>query len=542
MKKHHWRGKLKLSGYYMFLTFVLSICTVFMTRMQFTGGVWGTSTQNYFNTFGISAVILLLLCFPVFYVILLLADYGFQKCLSIIYYEDDTKNVSQVLSFWGIVIAVAWFPYYLSYYPGGIYSDTFNSIQYSLGGILTNRHPFLYNVLIDAAITFGKALGKDLTWSMGCFLAVQMILLEIEFLYFLYWMLTKRIHRTVRAAIMLFLVFFPLIPLYSISVWKDTPFCMAVLLWCMFLTDLYLDIQKNTWKPCVLVKYIIAMFLVAFTRNNGIYVLAFSTFILLIATFKKAFVRKKTTYCSILLTIIAIILIQGPVYRWCGVAQTDTVENFGIPLQQIGSVVAYDGNITEEQKECLNHFLPYENIKEHYSPGLADNLKFYSGFDHAYLSEHTKDFLRLWADLFIQNPGIYLKAYLWETAGFWNVDIATGDAYVQNCVWPNSYEIYQIELYPTDYFQRWFGFSFQHFVNPRHYLSCAWFFWIFFICMLHVMKHYGWRKSYLFTPQMGIWLTLMVATPIASSLRYIAALLFTLPFVIILPILLKREI
>lgn len=528
--------KIKLNKYIFVLAFILSICTVFMTRMQFTGGVWGTIEENYFNAFGISAVILFLFCIPMFYIMILLADCGFQKCLSKIYYEEKTENTTKILIFWGIIIAVVWLPYYLSYYPGGIYSDTFASISYSMKGILTNRHPFLYNVLINAAIKCGQALGKGLDWSMGLFLAIQMVFLEVEFIFFLHWMLIKRINRTVRIAIMLFLIFFPLIPLYGISVWKDTPFCMAVLLWSMFMTDLYLNIQKNKWNFHIVLKFIVAIFLVAFTRNNGIYVVAFSTFVFVIATFKKVFIRKKTTYCLMLLAISTIIFIQGPVYRWNGITQTDTVENFGIPLQQLGSVVAYGGNITEEQKECINRFIPYENIKEYYSPGLADNLKFYGGLDNAYLSEHKKEFLELWGHLFIQNPKIYLNAYLLATAGFWNVDVATRDAYVQNYMWPNSKELYQ-----TDYFEKWFGFSFQHFVNPRHYISCAWFFWIFLICMILVMKHYGWRKSYLFTPQIGIWLTLMIATPIASSLRYIAALLFTLPFVIILPILLKRE-
>ena len=54
------------------------------------------------------------------------------------------------------------------------------------------------------------------------------------------------------------------------------------------------------------------------------------------------------------------------------------------------------------------------------------------------------------------------------------------------------------------------------------------------------MKHYGARAFFLFTPQIGVWLTLMVATPIAVRLRYIAAHMFTLPVVIIVPLLLER--
>lgn len=55
------------------------------------------------------------------------------------------------------------------------------------------------------------------------------------------------------------------------------------------------------------------------------------------------------------------------------------------------------------------------------------------------------------------------------------------------------------------------------------------------------MKHYGEKTIFLFVPQLGVWATLMIATPIAVSLRYIASSLFTLPFVIIVPMFLERK-
>lgn len=531
--------KLKPQGNYIYLfgSFCFSVCTVFMTRMVFkSGGVWGTIEENYFNPFGISAFILFLFCIPVFYIILILIDLLFQKCLSQIYAEETIDNKSRIVKFWGIMIAVAWLPYYLSYYPGGIYVDTFTSIKYYMSGVLTNRHPFLYNTLIGFAIRIGQIFDKDLTWSMGLFLAVQMIALEAEIIYFLNWMLIRQINRSVRTVIMIFFCFFPLIPFYGISVWKDTPFCMSILLWSMFLTDLYLNIQKNIWNTRVLLKFILAMFLVAFTRNNGIYVIIFSMIVFVITSYKKIFIKKRIIYLGMLSAIIAIIFIQGPVYRLCGISQTDFVENLGIPLQQIGAVVAYDGNITEEQKESLDRFFSYEKIKEQYHPGIADSLKWSADLDSEYLSEHTLEFLTLWLNLLIQNPKICIKGYLLATAGFWNVDVSLGGAYVQNYVWDNEYELSQM-----DYFEKWFGFAFQHFVNPRYYISSAWFFWIFLVVLLFSMKRYGWRKSYLFTPQMGVWLTIMIATPLAMSLRYSAPLLFTMPFAVILPMLLERE-
>ncbi len=525
-----------MNGYDLLLTVLLAVCTVLMTRLQFSGAIWGSYTENYFRPFGWSALLLFLVLLPLFYCLIVWAEPKLRKGIAALSREDREDGRTRKIVFWTAAIAAAWLPYYLSYYPGGVYSDTVASLIYHFSHSRTNRHPFLYNTLIGLAVRCGGALGKDVTWSMGLFLAVQMLLLEAEILYFLHWMLEKGIDRRLRRMILLVLVFWPLVPLYGISIWKDTPFCMAVLFWSISLTDLYLNIRDQVWDPQTVLRFMAGAFLTAFTRNNGIYVVWFSAAVFAAAYCRKKFPKKALIFCCVLFTAAASAVIQGPVYRRIGVEQTDMAENLGIPLQQIGAAVAYGGNIREEQMERLSRFLPPEQVKEHYTPGLADHLKWDAGLDPAYLSEHMGEFWDLWLHLGLQNPRIYAEAYLLETAGFWDVGVATGDAYVQTYVWNNTFGITQ-----TDLFEKWFGFSFRHLVDPKHYISGAWFFWIFFVCLIMVMKRYGWRKCYLFTPQMGVWLTVMIATPAASSLRYIAPLLFTLPFALIWPVLLQRE-
>lgn len=420
---------------------------------------------------------------------------------------------------------------------GGVYSDTLTSISYIRSDTLTNRHPICYTILIGLFMYIGELCGKDLTWSVGLFTITQMFILGCEFLYCISWMVKHRVNKSVRIATALFWIFFPLIPLYSISVWKDTPFCMAVLFWTPFIIDLYLEMLDISFRAKTIVGFLIGGILTAFTRNNGIYVVIFVVFVELILILKRMWIDKGNRclgMCSAGM-LFAILFIQGPVYDMLGISQTEGVENFGIPLQQIGAVVAYDGHITEEQKENINRFIPYENIKGHYSPMLADDLKWYAGLNGQYLEEHEDEFLRLWWELLWQNPSIYIKSYMMATAGFWNVDVSTGDAYVQTFIWNESSGIVQ-----KDYFSELFGFSFRHFTDPRRYISCAWFFWFFFVSAWFCMKHYGWKSIFPFTPQLGIWITIMIATPIAASLRYIAALMFTLPFVIIIPMLLER--
>lgn len=526
-------------SYDLFLSAVLAFVTVLMTRVQFAGTLSSaTVDDNYFAKFGFSAVLLFFVLLIAFYLIVPFLDsklYGLLK--KICSCTGEEINFSRIIRFWSILLPIAWLPYYLSYYPGGISTDTLSSISYGLSGALNNRHPIFYNMLLGLAIKFGNLFNRDMEWSMGFFLAVQMILLEAEIIYFLRWMLIHHINSKVCTCIMIFMTFFPLIPLYAVSIIKDTIFAMAFMLWFMFAVDLYLNIRKNEWNIKILFGYIVGMFLVAFTRNNGIYIILFTAFSLVLITGTLKYMKKPVIWGGIIVSALMICLIQGPVYRSLGVIQTSLVENLGVPLQQICSVVANNGEITEAQKESIDHFVPYENISEHFRPCIVDNIKWNADMNEGYLEGHKREFFNLWRQLLIQNPRIYIQEYLLQTLGFWNVDVSGRAGYVEIEMANNTYGLSQI-----DYFEKFFGFSFQHFVNPRYYaISGAWFFWFFFIGMLFVMKHYKWQDCLLFVPQIAVWLTLMIATPLAVSLRYVVSLLFTLPFVIIVFILLENK-
>lgn len=539
MEKLNLQVEIKKKASSAILALLLSFATVCMTRVHFEGDIWGTVNVNYVSEFGISAILLGLFLFLIYLFLICFCEKYIKRFFEKTACSEkiEGEHPGKIILFWAVIIFLAWLPYYLSYYPGGVYSDTFASISYAMSGVLTNRHPFCYTALIWIFIKIGRLFGRSLTWSIGLFTAIQMLALECEFLYCIFWMLRHQINRGIRIIITLFWTFFPLIPLYAISVWKDTPFCMAVLFWMLFIVDLYLELCSGKYTAKTIAGFLAGGILVAFTRNNGSYIVALFVFLLVFVLWKKMRTDKHSRIvmlCSLLM-LGGIFVIQGPGYKMLGIEKTETVENFGIPLQQIGAVVACDGDISEEQKECINHFIPYENVREHYSPMLADNLKWYGGLDGYYLSRHTGEFLRLWFQLLKQNPSIYVKSYMIATSGFWNIDIATGDAYVQVDVWNNEIGVVQ-----KDYFSDWFGFSFRHFTDPRYYISSAWFFWIFLIAAWYIVQHYGWKSILLFLPQLGIWLTLMVATPIAVSLRYIAAAMFTLPFVILVPLLLER--
>ena len=55
------------------------------------------------------------------------------------------------------------------------------------------------------------------------------------------------------------------------------------------------------------------------------------------------------------------------------------------------------------------------------------------------------------------------------------------------------------------------------------------------------MKRYGFRTILFVAPSLAVWVTLMIATPIAVSFRYLSSLMFALPLVLIVPEILKTH-
>lgn len=515
----------------------IALCVTASTRSIITGGVWGNSRENYLSAFGWKAAVLFLFLFVLCNVALPVVCRFLEIVLHHVSASDaQAEGWRRWDRVWTTVNIIVWIPYYLSYYPGGIYADTFASVIYYYEGRLSNRHPFLYNCLIGGFIRFSELLHRDLSWAMGAFFLCQMTAGVLVLWMLRQWMIRHGIRSCVIHVTMFLAVFVPLVPLSVVSVWKDTPFAMGFLILMLYYTDLLFEAEEGKLRKKTVVGFTFGTFLVAFFRNNGIYVVLVTVLCLLLFLWKKRFDGKKIFYIVSLASVALIVLVQGPLYEMAGVKKTDAIERYGIPLQQVGSVVALGGDLPEEDREMLNHFLPVDGIAEAYCPCIADSLKFNAGLDSMYFSEHEKDFLWLWARLLVRNPGLYIKAYLLETIGFWNPDIEEPDAYVQNYMWNNRYDLRQ-----HDIFQEITGFSFQHFVNPRRYISPAWFFWLFAGSLCFTIRYYGWRRLVYYIPPLSLWLTLMIATPIAWGMRYVEGLLFAAPLAVIIPLLLERE-
>ena len=488
-----------------------------------------TIDSTYVTDFHFIDVIAWILSVIIIYISVKTVTYIFQSFGKIFFQEErKAKSAIWVLIASLLFIMALWFPYLPSYWPGGIYSDTVDSINMALGkAALDNHNPILYTQIwrIMFQVT-GAFSGAGEYGGLKLFTVVQTFLLALSLAYFIYRCYKAGIHKVFVFLCLLIFGLFPLYPFYGISLWKDTLFSIAVFIFSIFLYYTFDNLDKDiSWKQLFI--YCLLSLLIIFLRNNGIYISVFYSVMITLLCMKKKKTAVKIGSASFIIIAISGI-ICGPVFNHYGYNIDRSTESLGIPLQQTAYIIATDGKMTEEDIEVIENIMPLESWIELYDPITIDTIKFDPGFNREYLESNTSEFMEVYLDLVVKNPVKAVKAYMLTTMGFWDIFEGSSTAYICNFHFGN------VEYFMSDYFDYYLDISFRNYVEPKIYISAAIFIWLMigtiFICLA--------RKNYKglipIMPTLGLWLSIMAAVPVAFSFRYVYAVFLCVPLYIIL--------
>lgn len=512
------------------------------TKATYNGDVYGLYTENFMEPFQLTDIFLWLVitvvCSAVIFGMTLV-----YRHFGVLLFSDCEKKLSD-RKFFVIVsglIFAAWIPYFLTYYPGGIYSDSFTSLYQVLYSVFSNRHPLLFTVGVGACVLPGMKIFGSLAAGTMTYTIVQSLIMAMVLGYFVLWMRKKGIRPLVYIAAAIFMAVFPLYPFYAIAMWKDTPFSLALLLYTLYLIDVIQSDGEKLEDLSGVLKYLILTFFVCFYRNNGIYIALLVHGTLTVLYWKRMLSTLKQFQLLSLLCIAGYFILYGPVYHALNLA-TDPVESLGIPNQQIFAVFSFEnGEYTEEEAEFISQIWDLEEIPEKYAPLLADVPKWYMDrFDEDFLDAHLSEYFKTWFTLCTKNFELYVRAWLMETLTFWSPLHSGWEAYIMPGVWPNDYGLYQRNL-----LQEMTGFHFGALVEPDSYLSPGLLFWVAMLfggTAFHAAPKGKKIKAFVpMLPLMGLWITVMIATPIGISLRYLYMVVLMLPLNPVYPMLFRDE-
>lgn len=473
-----------------------------------------------------------------------------------------------------LLLLVSWLPYLLSFAPGSVLDDSLASITpWTNGTPLTNHHPVVYSLLVGGFVSLSKILPLSLNAAVFLYSLVQSVCLAGTLAALFYRLQRAGARRWVLAAGIGYAMIVPYFPAYAMILWKDPLYSCALLWLSMLLFDVVRKeggLPDRAWQ----VKWFLALLCTAFLRNNGAFCLLFMAAALLLSG------RRKQFFCTACMTVIVALLFftaQHTVYPLCHIADTEYTEKIGIPLQQLAATVAYQGKMGEEERAFLLKIMPEQEWKERYAPCLADKIKWTDGANMEYISQNKRSFWKVWGNLLLKNPAIYLRAYGMDTFGFWVPGVQNRYGYVDLYITENN-----LGLHQTDLIQKLFGSTIRPLLKKRMiWIGSGTLLWMTLGGMLLDIlcregsgsktsdskisgregsgsKISGSKISnskisggegekggkgdwIIYLPALGNALTVFIATPVAFSLRYVYVFAIGLPLYVLLPFLYAEE-
>ena len=234
-------------------------------------------------------------------------------------------------------LLLCYLPYFVVYYPGLVLNDTITSIAQALDmEPLVNHHPVLYTLFIKLCMNIGEALLHSRTAGYALYTLSQMVYVSACLAYLIDWV-SKHVRRSGIAAAAMTALFglVPYFAAYSVAGWKDPIFSVSVAVLSVMLLD---DaVQPNEKCPARIAAYFGMLLMVAFSRTNGIGVIACVAcwqVICLIARRLKKRALRPGMFAATLLSIAVFFLVHGPVFSAMGVT-TDKREVNSLVLQQM---------------------------------------------------------------------------------------------------------------------------------------------------------------------------------------------------------------
>lgn len=331
---------------------------------------------------------------------------------------------------WGILL-LSWMPAYLALFPGTFGYDVPEQMQQFFGGMpLTSHHPVLHTWLVGLCLQAGEGLFKSWQAGFAVFSFLQGMVVTNSLACSLLFLKRRRV-----PVLVLFLGLFgcalhPILQILSFNATKDTLFGAFFLYFMMaFIAVLEKSACpgggagkgrkgegrrrkrecENEKGACgrrgACVWLVFFGVLMCLFRNQGVYiVLALAVFCLL---FRAG--RGLAVVC-----LGVIFLVSECFFLFCShglkIPEGDKREMLCVPMQQVANVWQNQENadISPEQRAAVEEVIEQGALLD-YLPACADPVKV--GFHTEVLMEDPVRYLRVYLEVGLRNPGLYVDAF-----------------------------------------------------------------------------------------------------------------------------------
>lgn len=416
---------------------------------------------------------------------------------------------------------------FFAMYPGILTTDSVTTIA-QLTGVepYDNTMPFWHTMLVKVFVDLGQCLFGNMNAAVALFHCAQILFMAACLAYAVSTLYQIGVPRLILGIVCGVYALMPYNIVYSVTLWKDIPFAGAALLFVTALYRLLKQIGRSkTGNYAVLILGALGFSLM---RTNGWYAFLVTALVMLFLLGKK---QKRLLVLMVLVLIFCWVLIN-PVLTAMGVKETNLVEAFAIPFQQMARVAATGQELTPEQTAMLSELFWLDKVGQAYVPHTVDPVKFetFRNENLPYIKENLGEFVRFYLELGMEYPGEYWKAWVEETKGYWNAGYKFWTYTLQ--MGSNSFGI--AHSGGDNLIARLFAAFFRYIEKPaifQMFTSIGLYAWILVSCtVVNGLKR---RKEILLgIPLLVLLAGLWLGTPVFAEFRYAYPMILTTPLIL----------
>jgi hypothetical protein len=342
------------------------------------------------------------------------------------------------------VIAAAWFPCWLAYYPANYsYDGEPQLIQYTTG-VFNSHHPLLHTILLGRCYNLGvflKAHGIPVD-GMAVYSALQALFLAYAYASAVRFAAKRGASKAGIVTMLLWFALFPVHPVMAVTTTKDIFFTAFAVLFLLRLSDILIpaspdsDERKEMAGSRARILFFLQRVLLGFDgvmmtlfRKNGLYMMLLLLVFLVISAAAAAVSLKRGRKDSVCLSAMAVfLLVMILVYKGTdaylikitNAGKGEAAEALSLPLQQIARAYKSGGNsLKEDDLNDVEKYISEFGLNQ-YRPSISDGVKQY--FNNEEYAVNRSEFFKVWLRIGIESPGAYAAAFLYQTMGAWYPD------------------------------------------------------------------------------------------------------------------------
>lgn len=430
-----------------------------------------------------------------------------------------------------IVMLLGWLPYFLSYYPGTLSPDSYGILMYGSEGVRISKDnlPILYVLFVLTPFKLGQTIFNSNMIGVVFSTVTQMICMSALLSRLILFLYNRKVKDSILIIVLLFFTLLPMHGFYSIVMWKDVMFSILLLQLIIEAVKVVEKSKNDNLKFKNLISFTIISTLCLFFRHNALYlyiIFAMVTFVLF---------RKYYKTFMIVFTIVFGIyfFVRGPVFNYFDIEKTGATEYVGIPLQQIGRMAFKHVEFSNEEIKTIEKFIPFEDLAINYNPKVVDGIKFSKNYIWNGVDENKLEFFKLWIKLVFKHPSIAVESYAVSTLGYWYPGVNYWS--VEKGLIENPYGIKKDSKLSPEISEFYNNLESRDTPILNIEWSIGLCFWIILLFGFISFKKHSFKGLYPYVVIFGLWLTMMVASPVFSEFRYVYAAFISLPLFILCP-------